>query len=105
MPLTKDFKDTVMARAKSDKAFREALIVEAMNALFDGDVATGKSLIKDYLNATESFPDVAAKLQKEEKSLRRMLGPSGNPTLTNYVSIIKTCLGFEHMKLTVSGCK
>ncbi|PLX40177.1 MAG: transcriptional regulator [Deltaproteobacteria bacterium] len=105
MRLAKDFQDTVRARAKEEKVFREALIVEAANALFQGDVLTGKSLIKDYLNATDAFSSVAAELGKDEKSIRRMLGPRGNPTLTNYMNIIKTCLGFEQMKLTVSGCR
>jgi len=32
MPLTRDFRETVMARVKSDPAFRGELIVEATNA-------------------------------------------------------------------------
>ena len=58
MPLTKSFKDTVMARAKVDKEFREALIIEATEAILEGDIDTGKSLIKDYLNATEAFSEL-----------------------------------------------
>ncbi len=102
MPLTKDFKDTVMARAKVDKEFREELIVEATNALLDGDIDTGKSLIRDYLNATESFSVIAGQLHKDEKSIRRMLGPSGNPTLKNFIGILKACLGTEHLSLKIS---
>ena len=48
-------KDTVMARFKADKDFREELIIEATNALLEGGINTGKSLIKDDLNATEAF--------------------------------------------------
>ncbi len=101
MPLTKKFKDTVMARAKTDKAFREELIIEATNALLEGDIDTGKSLIKDYLNATEAFAFVADQLHKDEKSIRRMLGPSGNPTLKNFIGILKACSSTEHLNLKI----
>ena len=50
MPLTRDFKETVMARAKSDQDFRSELIVEATNAFLDGDIDTGKRLIRNYYN-------------------------------------------------------
>ena len=60
------------------------LVVEETNALLIGDIDTGKSLIKDYLNATEVFVAGADQLQKDENSIRRMLGSSGNPTLKNF---------------------
>lgn len=101
MPLTKQFRETVMARAKADKEFREELIVEATNALLEGDIDTGKSLIKDYLNATEAFSAVADQLKKDEKSIRRMLGPSGNPTLKNFIGILQACSSTEHLDLKV----
>jgi hypothetical protein len=72
MPLTRDFRETVMARVKSDPAFRGELIVEATNAFLMDDMETGKALLRDYLNATESIADIARELQVNEKSLRRM---------------------------------
>ena len=101
MPLTKSFKDTVMARAKVDKEFREALIIEATEAILEGDIDTGKSLIKDYLNATEAFSVIANQLHKDEKSLRRMLGPKGNPTLKNFIGILNACSSTEHLSLKI----
>ncbi len=101
MPLTKQFRETVMARAKDDKEFRQELIIEATNALLEGDIDTGKSLIKDYLNATEAFTAVADQLQKDEKSIRRMLGPSGNPTLKNFIGILQACSSTEHLSLKI----
>jgi DNA-binding phage protein len=101
MPLTKNFKDTVMARAKADKEFRAELIIEATNALLEGDIDTGKSLMRDYLNATGAFAVVADQLHKDEKSIRRMLGPSGNPTLKNFIGILNACSGTEHLDLRI----
>lgn len=101
MPLTKQFKDTVMARAKTDKNFREELIIEATNALLEGDIDVGKSLIRDYLNATKAFTEIADQLHKDEKSIRRMLGPSGNPTLKNFIGILRACSNTERLNLKV----
>ena len=101
MPLTKKFRETVMARARTDKDFREELIIEATNALLKGDIETGKCLIKDYLNATEAFSAVADQLHKDEKSIRRMLGPSGNPTLKNFMGILNACSSSEHLDLRI----
>lgn len=101
MPLTRDFRETVMARAKSDQDFRSELIIEATNAFLEGDVETGKALLRDYLNGTESIADVARELQINEKSLRRMLGPKGNPTLKNFVGILQKCSSFEHLTLRI----
>ncbi|OQY41386.1 MAG: hypothetical protein B6242_17500 [Anaerolineaceae bacterium 4572_78] len=101
MALTKHFKNTIMARAKTDKEFRENLIIEATNSLLEGDIDTGKGLIRDYLNATDNFPEVAIELSKDEKSIRRMLGPNGNPTLTNFIGILKVCSSTEHLNLKV----
>jgi len=101
MPLTRDFKETVMARAKSDRIFRSELIIEATNAFLGGDVETGKALLRDYLNGTESIVDIAQELQINEKSLRRMLGPKGNPTLKNFISILHACSLVEHLSLKV----
>jgi hypothetical protein len=59
MPLIREFKETVMLRAKQDPDFRQELIFEAINAFLDGDIDPGKRLIQDYLNATEAFPSIA----------------------------------------------
>jgi hypothetical protein len=80
MPLTRDFRETVMARAKSDQDFRSELIVEATNAFLAGEVETGKTLLRDYLNGTEAITDVARELQVNEKvcavcSVRRVIPP------------------------------
>lgn len=101
MPLTREFKDTVMERVQRDPEFRSRLIIEATNAFLDDDVETGKALLRDYLNATELLPEVARELELNEKSIRRMLGPSGNPTLKNFLRLLKACSKAEHIKLEV----
>jgi DNA-binding phage protein len=101
MTLTRDFKETVMLRVKKDPTFRSELIVEATNAFLAGDIETGKSLLRDYLNATEALPTIASELDLNEKSIRRMLGPKGNPTLKNFLSLLTACSRIEHLKLQI----
>ena len=101
MPLTRDFRETVLERAKSDLAFRGELIIEATNAFLMDDMETGKALLLDYLNATKSIAETARELEINEKSLRRMLGPKGNPTLKNFLSLLKVCSSTECLTLQV----
>ena len=55
MPLTRDFKETVQARVRSDPEFRRALLKESVESLLEGDLDTGKSLLRDYINATDGI--------------------------------------------------
>ncbi len=88
MPLTRDFKETVKARAAHDTAFRAALLSEAVELLLADDVATGRAVLRDYINATIGFDDLAAKIDKPVKSVMRMFGPNGNPTAQNLFAVI-----------------
>jgi hypothetical protein len=79
VPLTKDFNETVRERARKDRRFRQALLSEAADCFLAGDVATGKSVLRDYVHATVGFEALGRATKKSPKSLLRMLGPSGNP--------------------------
>lgn len=88
MPLTRDFKETVRARAADDPAFRAALLSEAVEAFLGGDVETGKTVLRDYINATTGFDQLAEATGTPTKSLMRMLSAKGNPRADNLFSII-----------------
>ena len=89
MALTRDFKETVRDRAQSDLAFRAALLSEAIELLLSGDVETGRALLRDYINATIGFVELAKKSRLPPKSLMRMFGPSGNPRADNLFAVIR----------------
>lgn len=55
----------------------------------------------DYLVRERTLPAMAKELGRNEKSIRRMLGPSGNPTLKNFVRLLKACSKAERFKLEV----
>ncbi|HEY4365330.1 MAG TPA: transcriptional regulator [Bryobacteraceae bacterium] len=88
MPLTHDFKKTIRARAQRDPAFRHALLREGIESILHGDLATGKSVLRDYVNATVGFQDLEKQTQIPAKSLMRMLGPKGSPSAANLSSIL-----------------
>jgi DNA-binding phage protein len=88
MALTRDFKETVKARAARDPAFREALLVEAAEQLLAGELETGKAVLRDYINATIGFEKLAKATGTPSKSLMRMLGPKGNPRANNLLMVL-----------------
>lgn len=102
MALTRNFKETVQLRAKQDPEYRKELIIEATNAFLDGDIDTGKTLLRDYLNATDAIHSIAGELSKDEKSIRRMIGPQGNPTLKNFIDLLGACQRREDLDLKVA---
>jgi DNA-binding phage protein len=88
MPLTRDFRDTVRARAERDPAFREALFQEAVQALLQGSIDDGRAALRAYVNATIGFERLGKVVGRPQKSLMRMFGPSGNPTAENLLGVI-----------------
>ncbi len=103
MALTRRFKDTVRRRAESDPAFRRALLVEAVNELLTGDADVAKAMLRDYINATITFTELARRLNKDSKSIHRMLGPKGNPRLDSMASILKVLQAQEKITLHASA--
>jgi DNA-binding phage protein len=79
MPLTRDFRETIRDRAQRDASFRRALLSEAVELLLSGDVEAGQSVIRNYINATVGFHELAGRVHTPEKSLMRMFSPQGNP--------------------------
>lgn len=103
MPLTKDFKNTIMARAKKDEKFCEVMLSEAVTELLSGDVDAGKAILRDYINATITFEVLSRFMEKSPKSIMRMLSPSGNPTSKSLFMIFHMIqkLNKVHFKISV----
>lgn len=88
MGLTRDFKDTIQKRIQEDSQFRICLLEEAINCLLEDDFETGKAILRDYINATIGFEELAFLTKKSAKSLMRMLSINGNPYAKNLLEII-----------------
>ncbi len=89
MTLTKDYKETVLRRIRSDPAFGEALLKEAISALTEGDTTTALSLLRDLVHAFVGFKALAEKTNIGEKSLYRMFSVKGNPSLQNFSKVVR----------------
>jgi DNA-binding phage protein len=105
MPITRKFRTTILNRAVNDTAFRRQMLIEAVNELLAGDLEAGKAMLRDYINATITFTQLAKKLKKSDKSIHRMLGPRGNPRADNIIEIIKILQLHERVRLRVEAHK
>jgi len=101
MPITKEFRKTILNRAENDPDFRGHMLTESVNELLAGDLNAGKSILRDYINATITFEGLSKKLNKSSKSVHRMLGPKGNPRAENILEIIRILQMHEHVTLQV----
>jgi DNA-binding phage protein len=88
MPLTRDFKETIRARVARDPKFRKELLRAGIESMLTGDIATAKTILRDYINATVGFTELAAATRIPSKSLMRMLGPSGNLRAENLFEVV-----------------
>ncbi len=90
MALTREYRETVLARIKRDRKFARALYAEAMSALLEGETAEGLSMLRDLVHAEITFKELARQTGLAEKTLHRMLHRRGNPTARNLGLIIKS---------------
>ncbi|TDJ58650.1 MAG: transcriptional regulator [Nitrospina sp.] len=101
MAITRQFKETIQARALRDPEFRVGLLKESIESMLAGDTETGKMILRDYTNATIGFKKLGAVTHKSPKSLMRMFSPSGNPTAKNLFDILHTLQKKEGVQLEV----
>ena len=87
MALTRDFKLTVIERVERDPAFAQALLDEAATLFLNGEAETARLILRDLVNATLGFEQLAQVTDKPSKSLHRMLSPKGNPSMDNLAAI------------------
>lgn len=89
MALTREYKETVLARIKRDPKFARALYAEAINALLEGETDEGLSILRDLVNASITFKKLSQQTGFGEKTLHRMLSQRGNPTTRNLFAVTK----------------
>lgn len=89
MALTRDYKETVLARIKRDPKFARALYAEAVNSLLEGETEEALSILRDLVHAGITFKQLAKQTGFGEKALHRMLSSRGNPTTRNLFAVTK----------------
>lgn len=104
-PLTRDFRDTIVARAERDPKFRREMLKSGVELLFTGDpedAQIGREKLRTYINATIGFESLARLTNKSPKSLMRMFSRRGNPSLNNLSAVIGELQNAEGIRLQVS---
>lgn len=101
MPLTKAFKETIVTRIESDPAFADALLEEGLQALLDDDIDVGKATLRNYINGTVGFEQLAIDMDINAKSLMRMFSASGNPTVSNLFTVLSWLQHYRGITLEV----
>lgn len=85
--------------------FRKALLREGIENFLSGDVETGKSILRDFINATVGFTKLSDVTHRPAKSLMRMLGPGGNPQARNLFEIVAYLQHAEGMRFEVRSTR
>jgi DNA-binding phage protein len=87
MALTRDFKKIVAARIERDPEFAKALLDEAATLFLGDEPETARLMLRELVNATLGFEQLAKQTDLPSKSLHRMLSPKGNPSMDNLAAI------------------
>ena len=103
MALTRDFKQTVVERVEREPAFAKALLDEAATLFLNGEPEPARLILRDLVNATLGFEQLADVTDKPSKSLHRMLAPSGNPNTENFFGIVSALQKKTRVKLRVTA--
>ncbi len=70
MTLTRDFKETVNARVQRDPEFATVLLNEAVCLFLNGEPETARLILRDIVNATVGFEELANQTFRPSKSQR-----------------------------------
>ena len=105
MPLTRKFKATILEDMRRKPGFAKAMFVEGINSFLQNEFNVGKSIIRDYINATIGFEKLGKKVGLPPKSLMRMFGPKGNPQARNFFAVIAALQKDAKIELHVTVVK
>ena len=107
MALTRDYKETVVARIKRDRKFARLFFAGAIEMLLEGETAEALSRLRDLVHAEITFKELARQTGLGEKTLHRMLNRGGNPTARNLGMIVRSIaedLGIK-TRVEVAACR
>ena len=102
MALTRDFHETVRARARRDPEYRGCLLKEGVQCLLAGEVDVAKIILRDYVEAMIGFEQLGTMTGKPPESLRRMLDLESTPHVSDLLEVLARILRHEGLALQVS---
>lgn len=85
--LTRNFTEAIKERAARDPAFARAMLDDAATTFLNGEPQIARLILRDLVNASVGFEQLAAETNRPSKSLHRMLSAQGNPSMDNVAAI------------------
>jgi DNA-binding phage protein len=101
LAVTRQYKETVAARVGRDPVFRRALLCEGIETMLSGDFDTGKTVLRDYVNATVGWESLGAAIGLSAKTLMRMFGSNGNPQARTLFAVLGFLQKEAHRRMEV----
>ena len=93
------------ARVERDPQFARALLDEAATLFLSDEPETARLILRDLVNATLGFEQLAKLTATPSKSLHRMLSPKGNPSMDNLAAIFSAVGGRLKVGLKVHAVR
>ncbi len=97
---TVSWKDSLKDMVARNPHFADEMLEDALNSILSGEVDEGRILLRNYVNATIGFQELARRTGKHDKNLMRTLSRTGNPTAANLFEIIQACTKAEGVTIT-----
>src|SRR5690349_8863577 len=105
MVLIPEFNQVVAARVKRDRDFRKALLVEGVQLFLDGEIETGKSVLRDYITATSGFERLGREADLPPESLMRMFSKRGVPTIADLAKVFLCLQARDKVRLQIRAAR
>lgn len=78
-----------------------ALLDEPATLFLNGEPEVARVILRDLVNATLGFEQLARETDKPSKSLHRMLSASGNPSMDNLAAIFAAMRSWLNVDIEV----
>lgn len=95
----KNTNDYIVAELKESAELRKYHLQDALESMMDGDPETALLMIRNVVNATGGFIGLAKAIDKDPKTVMKMLSTTGNPSAKALFSIISFLLHKENLKM------
>jgi len=99
MPVT-SYKDSMKDMVTRHPNMALEMLEDSINTLLSGNVDEGRLLLRQYVNATIGFKELASRTGKQDKNLMRSLSETGNPTAANLFEIMQACLDYQNVEVS-----
>jgi DNA-binding phage protein len=100
-PIGRSLDEIVQNRAARDSAFASALLEEAVELMLAGELPVARYLIRNVIKGSMGYAELSRRTGTPEKSLVRMFGPSGNPTVANVSNVLRELQRHSRVRLRV----